>query len=152
MNFPIVSSWDGLLSGVVTDVSTSLVEPDYGPRTTADYGLRSGCKIDAGCKSNLKTHCKKSSYEKRLESKLRKVRVFWCDWPICEITHTAREYKKNTKEGEEEKICYFKFRKTKEIFYSTSVKIICTEISETARETVHAVVDCPLYYLYWNIR
>ena len=39
----------------MTDVSTSLVEPDYGPRTTADYGLRPGCKIDAGCKSNLKT-------------------------------------------------------------------------------------------------
>ena len=56
----------------MTDVSTSLVEPDYGPRTTADYGLRPGCKIDAGCKSNLKTHSKKSSYEKRLESKLRR--------------------------------------------------------------------------------
>ena len=32
MNFPIVSSWDGLMSVVVTDVSTSLVEPDYGPQ------------------------------------------------------------------------------------------------------------------------
>ena len=39
-----------------------------------------------------------------------KVRVLWCDWLICEITRTAREYKKNAKGGEEEKNCHFKFK------------------------------------------
>ena len=39
-----------------------------------------------------------------------KVRVLWRDWLICEITRTAREYKKNAKGGEEEKNYYLKFK------------------------------------------
>ena len=39
-----------------------------------------------------------------------KVRVLWRDWLICEMTRTAREYKKNAKGGEEEKNYYLKFK------------------------------------------
>ena len=39
------------------------------------------------------------------------------DWLIiCEITRAAREYKKNTKVGEEEKNCYLKFKNEKTLY------------------------------------
>ena len=67
-----------------------------------------------------------------------KVRVFWRDWLICEITRAAREHKKNTKGGEEEQNCYLKFKKGKRF------SILALQISETSWKDYQitiAVVD-----------
>ena len=74
----------------------------------------------------------------------------WRDWLIiCEITRAAREYKKNTKVGEEEKNCYLKFKNEKTLYGRS--EIITARNNNGSRFFPSVIVICFLLVNYFVV-